>query len=128
MELLFDRQVFLFTSRMCSMIDPSRMCSMTDLSTPQRSSVDQAKMSLLSCRNCMTSLLVLLSSLVEMMTYLLVLPLNNGTFLVSSIGFALAYCSRLSSEGSLAFGFSLSRLCTFFCPRVAISSAILERS
>jgi hypothetical protein len=76
----------------------------------------------------MSSLSILLSSLAEMMTYLLVLPSNNVTLLVSSAGFARACFSGSSDEGSFSFGFSLSRLCAFFYPGVAISSIILVRS
>jgi hypothetical protein len=77
---------------------------------------NQAKMSLLSRKKWMSSLMVLSSSIAEMMTCLLVLPLNSGTFLVSSAGFALVCCSGSFGEGTFAFGFSLPRLCTFFCP------------
>ena len=100
---------------------------MMDLSTPQRSSMDRAKMSLLSRRKWMSSASILPSS-IAMMTYLLVLPLNSGNFLVSSAGFALTCCSGSFGEGILTFGFSLPRLCTFFYPGVAVSSAILARS
>ena len=101
---------------------------MMDLSTPQRSSADHAKMSLLLHRKWMRSASILPSSIAEMMTCLQVLPSNSGTFLVSSAGFALTSCSGLFGEGILTVGFSLPRLCTFFCPGVAVSSAILARS
>ena len=100
---------------------------MMDLSTPRRSSADHVKISLLSHRKWMSSASVLPSSIVEMMTCLLVLPSNSGTFLVSSTDFALT-CSGSFSEGILTFGFSLPRLCTFFYPGVAVSSAILASS
>ena len=76
----------------------------------------------------MSLLSVLSSSIAEMMTCLLVLPSNSGTFLVSSAGFALSCCSGLFGEGILTFGFSLPRLCTFFYPGVTVCSAILARS
>ena len=76
----------------------------------------------------MSSLSILLSNLVEMMTCLLVFTSNSVTLLVSSTGFARACYSGSSDEGSISFGFSLSRLCIFFYPGVAVSSAILVRS
>ena len=76
----------------------------------------------------MRSASVLPSSIAEMMIYLLVLPSNSGTFLFSSAGFALTCCSGSFGEGILTFGFSLARLCTFCCPWVAVSSAILVTS
>ena len=76
----------------------------------------------------MSSASVLPSSIAEMMTCLLVLTSNSGTFLVSSAGFALACCSGSFGEGILTFGFSLPRLCTFFYLGVTVSSAILVRS
>ena len=84
---------------------------------------DQAKMSLLSHRNFNKLFLVFLSSRAEMTTSLSVLPSNNDTFLVSSASFAQICCSGSSSEGSLFSGFSLLRLCKFFYPGMAVSSA-----
>ena len=101
---------------------------MMDLSTPRRSSADHAKMSLLSRRKWMSLASVLPSSIVEMMICLLVLPLNSGNFLVSSVGFALTCCSSSFGEGILTFGFFLPRLCTFFYPTAVVSFAILARS
>ena len=101
---------------------------MMDLSTPRRSSVNHVKMSLLSCRKWMRLALVLPSSIVEMMTYLLLLPSNSATFLVSSTSFALTCCSGSFGEGIWTFGFSLPMFSTFFYPGVAVFSAILARS
>ena len=101
---------------------------MMDLSTPRRSSVDHAKILLLSCRKWMRSASISPSSIVEMMTCLLVLPSNSGTFLVSSTGFPLTCCSGSFGKGILTVGFSLHKLCTFFYLGVAVSSAILVRS
>ena len=76
----------------------------------------------------MSSPSILTSSIAEMMTCLLVLPSNSDTFLVSSASFALTCCFGSFGKGILTFDFSLPRLCTFFYPRVAVSSAIQARS
>jgi hypothetical protein len=102
----------------------SRTCSITDLSTPRRSFADHAKMSRSSRRNCMSSSSILVSSMAEMTTCLLLLHSNRVIVFVSSAGCALCCCSSSSCEASFAFGFSLSRLWTFFYLGVVISSAI----
>lgn len=75
---------------------------MMDLSTPRRSFADHVKILLFSYKNQMWLFLASLSSSEEMITCLSRLPLNDGTFLVSSAGFALLgyYCL---SSGSLPF-------------------------
>ena len=102
---------------------------MMNMSTPRRSSVDHAKMPLLSLRKWTSSASVFPSSIAEMIICLLLLLASySGTFFVSSVGFALVCCVDYFGEGMLAFTFSFPRLCTFFCPRATVSSGILARS
>ena len=75
---------------------------MMDLSTPWRSSADHVKILLFSHKKRMWFFSASPSSSEEMITCLSELPLNDGTFLVSSAGFALLGYSCLSS-GSLPF-------------------------